>query len=143
MSRVKQAKQDQEIQPPANLTLTDQFFANVEESRLEDYGNRDEMREMVYRLIKMRHPSNALGINAVMAVAQIALSTGAKPLFGLGELYVWRSGGALCWQLGYRWWERRAIEQGGVVWHTHPQRMTDPPSASCSCPKRDEIGSNL
>ena len=113
-------------QPPTDLSLTHQFFTSVEETRLRAYGDRAEMREMVYRLIKSRHPANALGINALISVAQIALATGAKPLHGLGELYVWQEyTGALCWQLGYRWWERRAIEQGGVSWMHPPARMHD------------------
>ena len=107
------------------IDVAKQFFADVADTRIEDYGNRSEVREIVYRLVKSRHPALKLGMDKIVALAQIAITTGASPLHGLGEIYVWEGGGLLCWQLGYKYYERRSQELGGIRWYEQPRFMTD------------------
>lgn len=113
---------DQEIvTTPDQVNIADEFFT---EGIINRYGSRDDVREIIHRLVKVGHISCSYGQEVVCAVAQISLITGADPTQASGELYVWVSQGQLCWHLGYKFWERRSMEQGGILFLDHPAKMT-------------------
>ena len=74
---------------------------HVSGTALENFRDRDEVRELAQRLLSLHPQAKEIGISGMTAVAQLALLVGASPLPGTNEIHVWKSGDKIQFQLGY------------------------------------------
>ncbi|MCW7072215.1 MAG: hypothetical protein OCU12_07840 [Methanophagales archaeon] len=98
---------------------------------LEPYGEREEVREMVYRLMKFHPKAQEMGKEVMLSVAQLAILTGANPLEPTQEIQVWDHYGTPRVMLGIAFWRRKAREVDAPVWWidsdaTGPARYNEP-----------------
>lgn len=93
---------------------------------LAGYGQRNEVDELVNRLMSLHPQSLEVGERGMMAVAQTALLLGANPLPGANEIHVWKDNkGKTCFQLGVGYYRRKSQEWGGVLFQIRPRQMND------------------
>jgi hypothetical protein len=94
---------------------------------LENYRDRDEVRELAQRLLSLHPAAKEVGQAGMTAVAQLALLVGASPLPGTNEIHVWlnEKTGKVQFALGINYFRRRAQELGGILWKVQPRQMRD------------------
>jgi hypothetical protein len=93
---------------------------------LQNWGGRDEVREMADRMLAMHPEARKIGPDGMRAAAQIAILAGASPLPGMNELHVWQDkDNRTCYALGINYFRRKAQELGGVLWRIQPRQMND------------------
>ncbi len=91
---------------------------------LDQYQQRDDVRELGDRLMAMHPAAGEVGAAGMRAAAQLALMLGVNPLPGVNELHVWKDNkGRTCISLGVNYWRRKAQEWGGVLYETRPRAM--------------------
>lgn len=99
---------------------------NDRQTALAGYGQRNEVDELVNRLMSLHPQSLEVGERGMMAVAQTALLLGANPLPGANEIHVWKDNkGKTCFQLGVGYYRRKSQEWGGVLFQIRPRQMND------------------
>lgn len=95
-------------------------------SAIARYGQRDEVGELVSRLMSLHPQAHEVGETGMMAVAQTAVLLGANPLPGANEIHVWKdTKGKICFQLGVGYYRRKSQEWGGVLFQIRPRQMRD------------------
>lgn len=94
-------------------------------SKLANYGEREEVREMTDRLLALHPSANEVGKEGMRAVAQLAILINANPLAGTNEIHVWKDNGDVKVNLGINYYRRMAQENGGVLWDIQPRQMND------------------
>jgi hypothetical protein len=88
------------------------------------YQEREEVRELGNRLLKMHPAAAEVGESAMLAAAQLALLLGANPLPGVNEMHIWKDkDGRNCMSLGINFWRRMAQDWGGVLYEVRPRLM--------------------
>lgn len=104
--------------------MTNNQLATVNHSTaLSPYGAREDVREILDRLMSMHPAAKQIGEPGMRAVAQLSILLGANPLPGANELTVWKTGDRVVTNLGVNFWRRKAHEWGGIVWQTKPRPM--------------------
>ena len=99
------------------------------------YQDREEVRELADRLLKMHPAAAEVGENAMRAAAQLALLLGANPLPGVNEMHIWRDNkGRNCMSLGINFWRRMAQDWGGVLYEVRPRLMRPDEAAEYGVP---------
>lgn len=102
-----------------------QVVERVEGTVLQPYQNRDVVRELTERLTAMHPNAKELGTAGVMAVAQVALMTGANPMPGSNGIHAWRDkDGNLKMMYGIGYWRGQGEYAGGIRWSIQPRPMT-------------------
>jgi hypothetical protein len=97
---------------------------NGSDRAMARYQDREEVRELADRLLKMHPAAAEVGENAMRAAAQLALLLGANPLPGVNEMHIWRDkDGRNCMSLGINFWRRMAQDWGGVLYEVRPRLM--------------------
>ena len=97
---------------------------DVQGTRLEVYGARGEVRELMTRLLRFHPAARDVGEPGMLAVAQLALLVGANPLPSTNEIHVWVAKGRVTVDLGINYFRRRSRELGGLLWDYEPRIMT-------------------
>ena len=99
------------------------------------YQDREEVRELGNRLLKMHPAAAEVGEPAMLAAAQLALLLGANPLPGVNEMHIWRDNkGRNCMSLGINFWRRMAQDWGGVLYEVRPRLMRPDEAAEYGVP---------
>lgn len=104
-----------------------QVIDTVKKTRLAIYGERDEVNELMGRLMALHPSAQQFGEGAMRTIAQLAIMTGANPLPTAGEIWIWpdySNGGKPVIDLGIAFYRRRAREVDTVIWGKEPQKMT-------------------
>lgn len=109
---------------PETATALAPVAIDVQGTHIEQYGGREEVRELVERLLFL-HPAAAdVGRVGMWAVAQLAVLSGASPLPQTNEIHVWKNNkGVIQTTLGINYFRRRAQQMGGIFWKIRPQQM--------------------
>ena len=108
---------------------------NGSDRAMARYQDREEVRELADRLLKMHPAAAEVGENAMRAAAQLALLLGANPLPGVNEMHIWRDkDGRNCMSLGINFWRRMAQDWGGVLYEVRPRLMRPDEAAEYGSP---------
>ena len=108
---------------------------NGSDRAMARYQDREEVRELADRLLKMHPAAAEVGENAMRAAAQLALLLGANPLPGVNEMHIWRDkDGRNCMSLGINFWRRMAQDWGGVLYEVRPRLMRPDEAAEYGIP---------
>lgn len=84
---------------------------------IQTYGNRDDVREIMKRLMMLHPAAKEVKETGMLAVAQLAVMAGANPLPGAGEIYVWVDNrGNIVVFLGVAYYRRIASQKDSVMW---------------------------
>lgn len=89
----------------------------VEGTAIAEYGERVEVRELTDRMMAFHPAANDVGERGMLAVAQLAILTGANPLSTTGEVYPYMDKGKLKVVLGIAYWRRKAREVDTPCWY--------------------------
>lgn len=98
---------------------------DVRGTKIEVYGQRAEVRELMSRLMSLHPAAAQVGQAGMLAVAQLAIMAGANPLPATNEIHIWQDSGKTFVQLGINYYRRRAQEQGGLFWVEKPRPMSE------------------
>ena len=102
---------------------------------LAQYQDREDVRELGNRLLKMHPAAAEVGESAMLAAAQLALLLGANPLPGVNEMHIWKDGkGRNCMSLGINFWRRKSEEWGGILYEVRPRLMRPEEAADYGVP---------
>jgi len=94
-----------------------QTLTTVNGTSLTGYGERAEVRELATRMMKFHPAYKDVGETGMIAVAQLAILSGANPLPTAGEIYAWIDWrGDLVAMLGIAYWRRKAREVDAPIW---------------------------
>lgn len=100
-----------------NENGNEQSLLNVNGTALASYGERAEVRELAARMMKFHPAYKDVGETGMIAVAQLAILSGANPLPTAGEIYAWIDWrGDLVAMLGIAYWRRKAREVDAPIW---------------------------
>ena len=100
-----------------NENGNEQALINVNGTALASFGERAEVRELAARMMKFHPAYRDVGETGMIAVAQLAILSGANPLPTAGEIYAWIDWrGDLVAMLGIAYWRRRAREVDAPIW---------------------------
>lgn len=105
------------------LMQQDRPEIEVDGTALEIYLGRAEVRELMIRLLRLHPAASEVGDAGMLAVAQLALMTGASPLPATNEIHVWKHGHRTVINLGINYHRRKGKEAGGWLWQIKPRRM--------------------
>jgi hypothetical protein len=99
---------------------------DVTGTQIEQYGQREIVRELVSRLMLFHPAAKEVGEPGMLAAAQLAVLIGASPLPGLNEIHIWKDPktGNVIVQPGINYDRRRGNDLGGVFWVDDPRPMT-------------------
>ena len=116
--------------------MSNTALAITDSAAIQQYQDRDDVRELGDRLMAMHPAALEVGKPAMLAAAQLALMLGANPLPGVNEMHVWKDNkGRPCMSLGINYWRRKAQEWGGILWQQQPRAMRPNEATEYSIPQ--------
>lgn len=108
----------------------------VQGTKLENYGERDMIRELVSRMMAFHPAAQEVGEKGMMMAAQLAILMNASPLPGVNEIHIFKDNkGNVKVEPGINYWMRRADQKGGVFWVIQPRLMTEEEMEMYQIPK--------
>ena len=125
-----------EIEPEGENRMSNAVaLAQPQNNALSAYGKESQVMELANRMLSFHPQADAVGSQNMIAVAQMALLSGASPMPGTNGIHVWKQGDKVLFQFGIGFWRGKAEAAGGIAWTDRPRPMTKSEKAERNIPE--------